>query len=51
VDLKEMEWKRVDFGKLRHYRNMWRDVVKTVMYFGVSQNVAIFLTSEELSAS
>ena len=31
VDLKEMEWERVDFGQLFQNRDVWRAVVKTVM--------------------
>jgi hypothetical protein len=50
VDLKELEMMRVDTGQLLQNRDMWWDVVKTVMDLGVSQNVASFLITEELLA-
>jgi hypothetical protein len=51
VNLKEMERMRMDTVQLLQNKDMWWAVVKTIMGLGVSQNVASFLTIEELLAS
>jgi len=35
MDLKEMEWKVVDWTGLSENRDRWRAVVNTVIYFGI----------------
>jgi hypothetical protein len=45
TDLREIEWKGVDWMHLVEDRDQWRTVVNTVMYLRVPQKVGNFLTS------